>query len=45
MERLVAIAVYALIACGLVVLIGAVSPRNNSQTVERVQEDDNVVQK
>jgi len=43
-SALVAIAVYALIAWGLVALIGAVSPREHAQTVERVEEDDNVVQ-
>ena len=44
-SALVAIAVYALIAWGLVALIGAVSPRNNAQTVERVQEEDKSVQR
>lgn len=40
-SALVAIAVYALVAWGLVALIRAVSPREQSQTVERiVQEDD-----
>jgi len=43
-SALVAIAVYALIAWGLVALIGTVSPRDHAQTVERVEEDDNVVQ-
>ena len=35
-SALVAIAVYALVAWGLVALIRAVSPREQSQTVERV---------
>lgn len=40
-SALVAIAVYALVAWGLVALIRAVSPREQSQTVERVvQQDD-----
>ena len=40
-SALVAIAVYALVAWGLVALIRAVSPREHAQTVERVvQEDD-----
>lgn len=39
---LVAIAVYALIAWGLVALIGAVSPRTHAQTVERVETDEDV---
>ena len=37
---LVAIAVYALIAWGLVALIGVVSPRQHAQTVERVETDE-----
>jgi len=37
---LVAIAVYALIAWGLTALISAVSPRDRSETVERVVEDE-----
>jgi len=41
-SALVAIAVYALIAWGLVALIGAVSPRTHAQTVERVQTDEDV---
>jgi hypothetical protein len=41
-SALVAIAVYALIAWGLVALIRAVSPRENAQTVETVQKDDAV---
>jgi uncharacterized membrane protein YccC len=44
-SSLVAIAVYALVAWGLVALIRAVSPREQSQTVERVEsEDDSVAQ-
>ncbi|MDZ4178685.1 MAG: YggT family protein [Coriobacteriia bacterium] len=40
-SALVAIAVYALVAWGLVALIRAVSPREHASTVERVvQEDD-----
>ncbi len=41
----VAIAVYALVAWGLVALIRAVNPRQQSETVERVEsEDDSVAQ-
>lgn len=44
-SALVAIAIYALVAWGVVALIGAVSPRENAQTIERVEEaDDSVVQ-
>ena len=44
-SALVAIVIYALIAWGLVALIGVVSPRRNAQTVERVEEaEKNVVQ-
>jgi hypothetical protein len=44
-SALVAIAIYALVAWGVVALIGAVSPRENAQTVERVEEaDDSVAQ-
>lgn len=44
-SALVAIAVYALVAWGLVALIRAVSPRSQAQTVERVEsEDDSVAQ-
>jgi hypothetical protein len=44
-SALVAIAVYALVAWGLTELIRAVSPRSQSQTVERVEsEDDSVAQ-
>lgn len=44
-SALVAIAVYALIAWGIVKLIGVVSPRDHAQTVERVEaEDDSVAQ-
>jgi hypothetical protein len=39
-SALVAIAVYALIGWGLTALIRAVSPRNSSETVERVVQDD-----
>ena len=41
-SALVAIAVYALIAWGIVALIGAVSPRTHAQTVERVETDQDV---
>ena len=41
-SAIVAIAIYALIAWGLVKLIGVVSPRENAQTVERVEKDDDV---
>ena len=41
-SALVAIAVYALIAWGIVALIGAISPRESSATVERVESDDDV---
>ena len=41
-SALVAIAVYALIAWGLVALIRAVSPRRHSETVERVERADDV---
>jgi hypothetical protein len=44
-SALLAIAVYALIAWGVVALIGAVSPRDHAQTVERVEsKDDSVAQ-
>jgi hypothetical protein len=39
-SALVAIAVYALVAWGLVALIHAVSPRERSETVERTVQDD-----
>jgi YGGT family len=39
-SSLVAIAVYALVAWGLVALIRAVSPREQAQTVERVVKED-----
>jgi hypothetical protein len=42
-SALVAIALYALIAWGIVALIGAVSPRSHAQTVERVETDEDVV--
>ncbi len=41
-SALVAIAIYALIAWGLTALIGAVSPRDHAETVERVVEDEDV---
>jgi hypothetical protein len=44
-SALVAIVIYALIAWGLVTLIGVVSPRRHAQTIERVEEaEKNVVQ-
>ena len=39
-SALVALAVYALIAWGIVALIGAVSPRRSSETVERVEQNE-----
>lgn len=42
LSALAAIAIYALIAWGIVVLIRVVSPREHSQTVERVQTDEDV---
>jgi hypothetical protein len=39
-SALVAIAVYALVAWGLVALIRAVSPREQSETVERIVKED-----
>jgi hypothetical protein len=39
-SALVAIAVYALIAWGIVAFIGAVSPRERAETVETVRRDD-----
>lgn len=41
-SALVAIAVYALIAWGIVALIGVVSPRSHAQTVERVETDEDI---
>lgn len=41
-SALVAIAVYALIAWGITALITAVSPRDRSETVERVVQDEDV---
>ena len=41
-SALVAIAVYALIAWGLVALIRALSPRRHAETVERVESGENV---
>jgi hypothetical protein len=37
---LVAMAVYALIAWGIVALIGAINPRRSSETVERVEQSE-----
>jgi len=43
---LVAMAVYALVAWGIVALINVISPRRSSQTVERVeQSEDTAVQR
>jgi hypothetical protein len=42
LSAIVAIAIYALIAWGLVALVEAVSPRRSAETVERVEKDDNV---
>jgi len=39
-SALVALAVYALVAWGIVALIGAISPRRSAQTVERVEQTD-----
>lgn len=39
LSALVAIAIYALIAWGIVALIRAVTPREQSRTVERVEKD------
>ena len=41
-SALVAIAVYALVAWGIVSLMAAVIPRQQSETVERVESDDSV---
>lgn len=41
-SALLAIAVYALVAWGVVALIRAVNPRDRSETVERVEKDDDV---
>ena len=41
-SALVAIAIYALIAWGIVALVRAVSPREHAQTVERVETGQNV---
>jgi len=41
-SALVAIAVYALVAWGLVALIRAVSPREHAETVERVVQEEDV---
>lgn len=42
LSALAAIAVYALLAWGIVVLIRVVNPRERSQTVERVESDKDV---
>ncbi len=42
-SALVAIAIYALVAWGIVALLRAVNPRQRSQTVERVESDEDVV--
>jgi len=42
-SSLVAIAIYALVAWGIVALIRAVNPRDRSETVERVEKDADVV--
>jgi hypothetical protein len=42
LSALVAIAVYALIAWGLVRLIGVLSPREQAQTVQRVEKDEDI---
>ena len=41
-SALVAIAVYALIAWGIVALIGVVSPRERAETVQRSESDEDV---
>lgn len=41
-SALVAIAIYALIAWGIVALISAVVPREHAETVERIETDQNV---
>ena len=41
-SALVAIAVYALVAWGIVALIRAANPRDRSETVERVEKDDDI---
>ena len=41
-SALLAIAVYALIAWGIVTLIRAVSPRRSSETVERVEKSEDM---
>ena len=42
LSALAAIAIYALIAWGIVVLVRVVSPRSQSQTVERVETDEDI---
>lgn len=42
-SALVAIAVYALVAWGLIALIRAVNPRQQSETVERIESNDDSV--
>jgi uncharacterized protein YggT (Ycf19 family) len=44
-SALVAIAVYALIAWGLVTLISVISPRRRSETVERVESQEDLTVK
>ena len=44
-SALVALAVYALVAWGLVALVSAVSPREHAQTVETVQADEHIDQR
>ncbi len=44
-SALVAIAVYALIAWGIVTLVRAVSPRQASETVERVEQSEDTTSK
>jgi uncharacterized protein YggT (Ycf19 family) len=42
LSALVAIAIYALVAWGIVALIRAVTPRRHSETVERVEQNEDV---
>jgi hypothetical protein len=44
-SALVAIAIYALLAWGIVTLISVVSPRRHSETVERVESAEDVIVK
>ena len=41
-SALVAIAIYALVAWGITALIAALSPREHSETVQRVEKDEDV---